>query len=532
MILEVSQMTSTIIQYTEEQVKNMSDKELLDTILGLSKKSLWITRKLDSIPELKNELFNRTKFLELKNPNVELSARLYCLENNIHENPRCSNPNCHREDNYVSWNRKKREFRPYCSNKCMTSSESVKEKRIQTCLEKYNETSPMKSDVVKKKVKETCIRTFGVGCALQSPVVREKIRNTWNDKYPDGIPMHSESVLMKIKETKKLKYGDENYNNREKANATMDKLYGTSIPFNVPEFKEKAINTCIEKYGGIGLQSEIIREKQENTMISRHGVKHALEKKEFMEKAMNTTFEHHGVYHPSQSREIMDKIIATTKENYGVEHPNQSSEIMERVKQTNRDKFGYDYASQSKNVKEKINQTNLNIYGYEWSFQSDIVKEKIRETNVSKYGVPSYSQTSEFHKKCHKKYTNEKYPDMTFGSGWEFKVYDFLIEHNIEFEYQPSISFEYEYDGRTWTYHPDFKIGEKIFEVKGDHFFRINESNGKEEMYCPYRYNDWSDEHYIWMCGKYESKHQCMLNHGVIILRDKDIKNISVELFN
>ena len=56
-------MTSTIIQYTEEQVKNMSDKELLDTILGLSKKSLWITRKLDSIPELKNELFNRTKFL-------------------------------------------------------------------------------------------------------------------------------------------------------------------------------------------------------------------------------------------------------------------------------------------------------------------------------------------------------------------------------------------------------------------------------------------------------------------------------------
>ena len=37
MILEVSQMTSTIIQYTEEQVKNMSDKELLDTILGLSK---------------------------------------------------------------------------------------------------------------------------------------------------------------------------------------------------------------------------------------------------------------------------------------------------------------------------------------------------------------------------------------------------------------------------------------------------------------------------------------------------------------
>ena len=57
---------------------------------------------------------------------------------------------------------------------------------------------------------------------------------------------------------------------------------------------------------------------------------------------------------------------------------------------------------------------------------------------------------------------------MTFGSSWEFKVYDFLKEHGIEFEYQPSISFEYEYDGKVHTYHPDFKVGDKIFEVKGD----------------------------------------------------------------
>ena len=44
----------------------------------------------------------------------------------------------------------------------------------------------------------------------------------------------------------------------------------------------------------------------------------------------------------------------------------------------------------------------------------------------------------------------------------------FLIENNIGFEYQPSISFEYEYDGKVHTYHPDFKVGDKIFEVKGD----------------------------------------------------------------
>ena len=86
-------------------------------------------------------------------------------------------------------------------------------------------------------------------------------------------------------------------------------------------------------------------------------------------------------------------------------------------------------------------------------------------------------------------------------------VYDFLTEHNIPFEYQPTISFPYEYKGTHHTYHPDFRIGNKIIEVKGDHFFRINESTGQEEMYCPYRYPEWSDEYYEWKCGLYEAKH-------------------------
>ena len=107
---------------------------------------------------------------------------------------------------------------------------------------------------------------------------------------------------------------------------------------------------------------------------------------------------------------------------------------------------------------------------------------------------------------------------MTFGSSWEFKVYDFLKEHGIEFEYQPSIFFEYKYDGKVHTYHPDFKVGDKIFEVKGDQFF--TESG---QMINPY---DRTED------GKYESKRQCMLNNNVVILRLDDIKQLDLKMFS
>ena len=54
-------------------------------------------------------------------------------------------------------------------------------------------------------------------------------------------------------------------------------------------------------------------------------------------------------------------------------------------------------------------------------------------------------------------------------------------------------------------YFPDFKIGDKCFEIKGDHFFKEDGT-----MQNPY---DHSQD------LLYEAKHQCMLkNHVIIIL--------------
>ena len=67
-----------------------------------------------------------------------------------------------------------------------------------------------------------------------------------------------------------------------------------------------------------------------------------------------------------------------------------------------------------------------------------------------------------------------------------------------------------------------FKIARKKF---------INESTGVEEMYCPYRYPEWSDEYYNWMCKKYEAKYQCMISNKVKILRESDINNLNIGNF-
>lgn len=166
--------------------------------------------------------------------------------------------------------------------------------------------------------------------------------------------------------------------------------------------------------------------------------------------------------------------------------------------------------------------------GVENASQSEAIKEKKRNTNNKHWGVDNFSKSplfSAFHRK------RIFHDGLYFDSNWEVKVYDYLKENHIPFEYSPKISLPYEYDGRTFTYHPDFLVDGIIYEVKGDQFFRINESTGQEEMFNPYRKQEWSDEQYAWVCGKFNAKFQCMIKNNVRILRDADIKNLDV-IFN
>ena len=235
--------------------------------------------------------------------------------------------------------------------------------------------------------------------------------------------------------------------------------------------------------------------------------------------------------HSKSDPKFWERVKQTNLKRYDVVHKMCLCEAQQKAKETCRRLYNSDYPMQCAMVHNKQVNTCMSKYNTHNVSQIDWVKEKVRASFIEHYGVDNYAQSIEYHKNKKHKFHSEKYPGLTFDSTWEMKVYEFCRDRRIDVEYSPEISYPYEYDGRTWTYHPDFLINGKVYEVKGDNFFKIDESTNKEIMFNPYRDPDWSDEQYAWECAKYEAKRQCMIANDVVILRERDIKNLSLSTF-
>ena len=176
----------------------------------------------------------------------------------------------------------------------------------------------------------------------------------------------------------------------------------------------------------------------------------------------------------------------------------QVEEFKEKSVKTCQEKYGKDNVSQVKEIQDKKIETNQQRYGVDW-FNNN---KKAFKTNIQKYGVKYPMQNHDIRCKSQQKYLyNMKY----FDSSWELAYYIWLKDHNIDFKYQPSISFEYEHNNSKHVYHPDFLVETEIYEIKGPQFFK----DGK--MINPYdpSLND-----------LYEAKHQCMIKNNIKIITD------------
>ena len=148
-------MTSTIIHYTEDDVKNMTNQELViefDKVeFGQRIRQSTLIKKN---PILFNEIRNRTLFLDdvfsQKNIQVPILSRIFCLDHNIIEYPKCKSPTC---DNLVSWNSSK--FCDYCCRTCSNSSPDVQNKKKSTCNKNFGVDNPFQSLQVRNIAKET-----------------------------------------------------------------------------------------------------------------------------------------------------------------------------------------------------------------------------------------------------------------------------------------------------------------------------------------------------------------------------------------
>ena len=189
---------------------------------------------------------------------------------------------------------------------------------------------------------------------------------------------------------------------------------------------------------------------------------------------------------------VIGQHISETKQNLPREEVKAS---VEKQRQTMLKRYGVDNAAKSEEIKKKIRATSEERYGG-IGYASPELKEKADSTTIERYGSIFGSG----------KY---KYDNKIFDSSWELYLYKFLQLRQINFEFHPSTPIEYfvPEENKTRKYFPDFKIGNRLVEIKGGQFFD-KETN---EPICPFNRND---------DAAFKAKFQKMAEHKVYIIRN------------
>lgn len=135
-------------------------------------------------------------------------------------------------------------YREFCSRKCFwkvtTQLDSVKEKRKQTCKEKYDSENYIQSSDFKKKSEYTNLKEYGIKNAGGSAESIKKIKATKLANYGSETYNNMEQTYA----TKELKYGDKYYNNKMQTRRTWNAKYNIDItsPMQIPGVKQKALS--------------------------------------------------------------------------------------------------------------------------------------------------------------------------------------------------------------------------------------------------------------------------------------------------
>lgn len=202
----------------------------------------------------------------------------------------------------------------------------------------------------------------------------------------------------------------------------------------------------------------------------------------------------------------------TYLKNLGVSNPMYLESTKNSINETCLKKYNCRWATQSQQHKDKTRKTNLQKYNGGWPSSDKKIRDKIRDTFLKHYNNPTYAGSedwrnhlSEISKKSSKRYI---YNNIKFDSAPEVALFIYLKDNNITFQYHPDDVFYYEYHNKTYSYYPDFKVNDELWEIKGDQFFDENDN-----LIDPFD----SDNN-----EKCKCKQICMESNNIKILRSKD----------
>lgn len=209
---------------------------------------------------------------------------------------------------------------------------------------------------------------------------------------------------------------------------------------------------------------------------------------------------------------IKEKRRNTCNERFGYDCNFSTNETKQKTKETNLKKYGVEYPAQKKDIYDKVQAAKIKKYGNKtgsiekmkthWTSET---RQKSKETCLKRYGIENGGGSKQAQEKIRKRY---RYNEINFDSSPEIAIYIYLKDHDIDFEYQPNISFEYEHNGKVHKYWPDFRVKDEIWEIKGNQFL-------KED-------GTWQNPYDHSIDNAAETKHQCCLKNGVKILYNDD----------
>lgn len=158
--------------------------------------------------------------------------------------------------------------------------------------------------------------------------------------------------------------------------------------------------------------------------------------------------------------------------------------------------YGNDYREK---LTKKSMETNRKNHGGLHNTQTKESQEKMKQTyfeHTSYYHPSQNPKTRRNHRTCYY-YDNEE-----FDSSWELAYYIYLKDNCIPFEYH-TISIPYIWNNKTHYYKVDFKVYDRLVEIKGDHILVKNV---------------FKDD------GRSQAKYECMKENDVLILMENDVK--------
>lgn len=292
--------------------------------------------------------------------------------------------------------------------------------------------------VITEEIKQAVVEFYKTN---STTITCEQFHISWDklkkilEEY--GVPFHDAKTNREL--TSLYRFGVTNAGKsaklQEKAKQTTASRYGSSNYRN----KEKARQTRIDKEGTIEASYKKAQKKQEETNLSKYGVKSYFQAESFQQQAKDTCIERYGKEFYRQTRDYQDSVKETSLKKYGVEHYTQSGQYKTKVRNTCQEKYGSDSWFGSDAGKSAVKNSCLQKFGVANVMQSLEIAQHAKENITQKYGVdnvmksPSIRSKQAQSSRCSN--FEQEVQQSLFDKGISFSTHYVITQNNLIHEF-------------------------------------------------------------------------------------------------